>query len=108
MNRWLQSILIAGAIAGPLAASAQAPAPLPAHAPRAHPGAMQATDGYMARLDRLLRESRDRKARVVLRSFGEEIAGVVQDVGPGWVVLSNQEGQQILLQTQTVERAEIR
>lgn len=108
MNRWLYVIALVGALSVPLVAAAQSPTPLPPHALRAHPGAMQAPDGYMARLDRLLRDSRDKKSRVVLRSFGEEVAGVVQDVGPGWVVLSNQDGQQILLQTHTVERAEIR
>jgi len=107
MNRWLSSLALASALSVSIAALAQTPAPPPPHA-RTHNGAMQAPDGYMARLDRLLRESRDKKARVVLRSFGEEVAGVVQDVGPGWVVLSNQDGQQILLQTHTVERAEIR
>lgn len=108
MNRWLLSLALAAAVSVPSLVAAQSPTPMPSHAPRAHPGAMQAPDGYMARLDRLLRESRDRKVRVVLRIYGEEVAGVVQDVGPGWVVLSNQEDQQILLQTHTVERAEIR
>lgn len=108
MNRYLTSLVLAGALSESLFAIAQSPAPTPPHAARAHPGAMQAPDGYMARLDRLLRESRDKKSRVVLRIFGEEVAGVVQDVGPGWVVLSNQDDQQILLQTHTVERAEIR
>jgi hypothetical protein len=107
MNRWLSSLALASALSMSIAALAQTPAPPPPHA-RTHNGATQTPDGYMARLDRLLRESRDKKARVVLRSFGEEVAGVVQDVGPGWVVLSNQDGQQILLQTHTVERAEIR
>jgi hypothetical protein len=101
--------LLFAALALSAAASAQQPTPPPV--PRGHPGAMapmHAPDGYMSRLDRLLRESREKRARVVLRIYGEEVAGVVQDLGPGWVVLSNQEGQQILLQTQTVERAEIR
>lgn len=39
---------------------------------------------------------------------GEEIAGVVLDLGPGWVILSNQPDQQILLRTNQVERAELR
>lgn len=108
MKPWLFALALAAAASLPTLAAAQTPAPMAPPAQRAHPGAMQAPDGYMARLDRLLRESRDKKQRVVLRSFGEEVAGVVLDVGPGWVVLSNQEGQQILLQTHTVERAEIR
>jgi hypothetical protein len=89
--------------------AAQTPAPAPA-APRAHaaPRAMHAPNGYQSRLEQLLREARDKRERVVLRTFGEEVAGQVVDIGPDWVVLSNQEGQQILLQTYTVERAEIR
>ncbi len=82
------------------AAPAAAPAPLHEGTPRG--------DGFAARLERMLRDSQEKRLRVVLRVHGEEVAGVVQEHGSGWVVLSNQEEQQILLQTRFVERAEIR
>jgi hypothetical protein len=105
MNPSLRRCLFAAVLALPLSLAAQTPPPA---APRAHPGAMHAPDGYQARLEQMLRDSRSKRSRVVLRVHGEEVAGVVLDVGPGWVVLSNQEGQEILLQTFMVERAEIR
>lgn len=107
MNRSVRGPLLAAALLACTAgAFAQTPPPAPrapGHAPRMHDA-----DGYMGRLDQLLREAREKRQRVVLRTFGEEVAGQVVDHGPGWVVLSNQEGQQILLQTHSVERAEIR
>lgn len=92
----------------PLGVAAQAPpataaAPLPTHFDGGH-----FPDGFTTRLEQLLRDSREKRSRVVLRIHGEEVAGVVKDLGQGWVVLSNQEQQQILLQTRFVERAEIR
>jgi hypothetical protein len=108
MNRTPRRILLATALLALTAgALAQTPPPAP-RAPGHGPGRMHDADGYMGRLDKLLREAREKRQRVVLRSFGEEVAGQVVDHGPGWVVLSNQEGQQILLQTHSVERAEIR
>jgi hypothetical protein len=86
--------------------------PAPPHPPRADRHGdrppVYVEDGFRARLRQLLQESRDKRSRVVLRSDGEEVAGVVQDLGPDWVILSNQDEQQILLRLQTVERAEIR
>lgn len=65
-------------------------------------------DPFADRLDALLQESRSERKRVVLFVHGQEIAGVVLDLGPGWVILSNQPEQQILLRTNQVERAEFR
>ena len=65
-------------------------------------------DPFADRLDALLQESRTERKRVVLFIHGDEIAGVVQDLGPGWVILSNQPEQEILLRTHQVERAEFR
>lgn len=88
-----------------LAQAAATPAPAPQPAPREH-GVWK--DPFADRLDALLQESRSERKRVVLFVHGEEIAGVVLDLGPGWVILSNQPGQQILLRTSQVERAELR
>lgn len=108
MTRTARRPLLAAALFA-LTAGALAQTPPPAPRPAGHPpGRMHEADGYLGRLDGLLREARKKRLRVVLRSFGEEVAGLVVDHGPGWVVLSNQEGQQILLQTHSVERAEIR
>lgn len=90
----------------PLAALAQ-PQPEPPPAPRGMaPSA--APHGYLGRLDKMLRESRDRKRRVVVLVNYQEIAGVVLEVGPDYVILSNQEDQEILLPTRAIERAEFR
>lgn len=91
----------------PLGVTAQGPA-TPAAAPAARHEGTPRGDGFAARLERMLRDSQEKRLRVVLRVHGEEVAGVVQEHGSGWVVLSNQDEQQILLQTRFVERAEIR
>lgn len=90
----------------PLAASAQ-PNPAPAPQPRAMAPA-PASHGYIARLEKMLRESLDQRRRVVVLVDYQEIAGVVIDLGPDWVVLSNQKDQEILLPTRSIERAEFR
>ncbi len=92
-----------------LAAStvAVAETPAPAAAPRPATTGMW-KDPFADRLDTLLQQSRAERKRVVLFMHGEEIAGVVLDLGPGWVILSNQPDQQILLRTNQVERAELR
>ncbi|MCI1710022.1 MAG: hypothetical protein LKM32_14025 [Chiayiivirga sp.] len=84
---------------------AETPAPAPAPRP-ATTGSWK--DPFADRLDALLQQSRAERKRVVLFMHGEEIAGVVLDLGPGWVILSNQPDQQILLRTNQVERAELR
>jgi hypothetical protein len=56
----------------------------------------------------MLDQSRAEKRRVVLWVRGEEVAGVVLETGPGYVILTNQPEQEILLRTQDVERAEFR
>ncbi len=89
----------------PLAATAQ---PQPAPAPMPHAMTVPTTHGYMARLEKMLRQSKEQSRRVVVMVGYQEIAGVVLDFGPGWVVLSNQKDQEILLQTNTIERAEFR
>ena len=91
----------------PLAASAQ---PQPEPRPEPSPRAMSAPvgHGYLARLEKMLRESRDTRRRVVVLVNYQEIAGVVLDLGPDWVILSNQKDQEILLQTRSIERAEFR
>ena len=91
----------------PLAAAAQ---PEPRPPPPAGRAALAPPmgHGYLARLDKMLRESRDRKRRVVVLVNYQEIAGVVIDLGPDWVVLSNQDEQEILLPTRSIERAELR
>ena len=88
-----------------LAQAAETPAPAPQPAPRER-GMWR--DPFADRLEALLQESRAERKRVVLFMHGEEIAGVVLDMGPGWVILSNQPEQQILLRTNQVERAELR
>ena len=102
-----RSFLAASALAlfAVLPVGAQSPAP--ADAPRGH--AMHRTvDPFTQRLENLLQESRDKKRRVVLFVHGDEVAGVVLELGPGWVILSNQEDQEILLRTYDVQRAEFR
>jgi hypothetical protein len=91
----------------PLAALAQ-PQPLPAAPPRAPAMNAPAGHGYLARLEKMLRDSRDQRRRVVVLVDYQEIAGVVLDLGPDWVILSNQKDQEILLQTHKIERAEFR
>lgn len=71
-------------------------------------GHRYAADPFVDRLERLLNESRAQKRRVVLFARGEEIAGVVLELGPGWVMLSNQPEQEILLRTIDIDRAEFR
>lgn len=100
------SLLLLLALTMPFGVVAQ-PRPAPPPEPTRFGGA-QHQDGFLVRLEKMLRESREKRLRVVLRVHGEEVAGVVLDHGPGWVLLSNQEDQQILLQTRSVERAEIR
>lgn len=90
----------------PLLAQA-AETPAPPRSPESR-GVGMWKDPFADRLDALLQESRAERKRVVLFMHGEEIAGVVLDMGPGWVILSNQPEQQILLRTNQVERAELR
>ena len=90
-----------------LAASTVVVAETPAPAPAPRPATVW-KDPFADRLDALLQQSRAERKRVVLFMHGEEIAGVVLDLGPGWVILSNQPDQQILLRTNQVERAELR
>ncbi len=90
-----------------LAASTVAVAETPAPAPAPRPATVW-KDPFADRLDALLQQSRAERKRVVLFMHGEEIAGVVLDLGPRWVILSNQPDQQILLRTNQVERAELR
>jgi hypothetical protein len=102
----MKTLAFAVAMLLPLAALAQpAPAPAPQPAPRA---TAPAPHGYLARLEKMLRESRDQRRRVVVLVDYQEIAGVVIDLGPDWVVLSNQKDQEILLPTRSIERAEFR
>ena len=90
----------------PLAASAQ---PEPPAAPMPQRGmSAPVSHGYVARLEKMLRDSRDQRRRVVVLVNYQEIAGVVLDLGPDWVILSNQKDQEILLQTRSIERAEFR
>jgi hypothetical protein len=89
----------------PLAAIAQ-PEPAPAPMPRTM--SAPTSHGYIGRLEKMLRDSRDQRRRVVVLVNYQEIAGVVLDLGPDWVVLSNQKDQEILLQTRSIERAEFR
>ena len=90
----------------PLAASAQ---PEPGPAPMASRGMVAPmSHGYVARLEKMLRDSRDQRRRVVVLVNYQEIAGVVLDLGPDWVILSNQKDQEILLQMRSIERAEFR
>jgi hypothetical protein len=89
----------------PLAAIAQ-PEPAPAPMPRTM--SAPTPHGYHARLEKMLRDSRDQRRRVVVLVNYQEIAGVVLDLGPDWVILSNQKDQEILLQTRSIERAEFR
>ena len=88
----------------PLAAAAQPETP---PVPRT-PSAATVPHGYYGRLEKMLRESRDEKRRVVVLVNWQEIAGVVVDLGPDWVVLSNQPDQEILLPLRSIERAEFR
>ena len=90
-----------------VALAAERTAPPAAPEPPSSHGRMW-RDPFIDRLDALLQESRSERKRVVLFVHGEEIAGVVQDLGPGWVILSNQPEQEILLRTGQVERAEFR
>lgn len=90
----------------PFAASAQLePVPAPM---RAREMTVPTPHGYLARLEKMLRDSRDQRRRVVVLVNYQEIAGVVLDLGPDWVILSNQKDQEILLQTRSIERAEFR
>jgi len=100
-------LLLSMVLSLPLGVAAQGQA-APATAPVPRQEGTHRTDGFAARLERMLRDSQEKRLRVVLRVHGEEVAGVVQEHGSGWVVLSNQEEQQILLQTRFIERAEIR
>lgn len=94
--------------ATPALASAQQAAVGGVAAPVAATHASPHADPFVARLDAMLRESRERKRRMVLWVRGAEVAGVVLEHGPGWVLLTNQPGQEILLRTHDVERAEFR
>ena len=87
-----------------LPATAQTPAPTPA----AHAPSTRMHNPYGERLMRMLDQSRAEKRRVVLFVRGEEIAGVVLETGPGYVIVSNQPEQEILLRTLDIERAEFR
>jgi hypothetical protein len=89
-----------------LPATAQTPAAAPA--PAAHPQPMRMHTPYGDRLMRMLDQSRAEKRRVVLFVRGEEIAGVVLETGPGYVIVSNQPEQEILLRTGDIDRAEFR
>jgi hypothetical protein len=91
------------AAATPLFAQSTAPAPEGA---RAAP--MRVHSPFADRLVRMLEQSRAEKRRVVLFVRGEEIAGVVLETGPGYVILSNQPEQEILLRTTDIDRAEFR
>jgi hypothetical protein len=91
-----------------LSMAAQAAEPAVPTPPAAQHHGDRWRDPFADRLDALLQESRAERKRVVLFIHGEEVAGVVQDLGPGWVILSNQPEQEILLRTHQVERAELR
>lgn len=91
----------------PLGAGAQPQPARPAPAPHAMSPA-PAPHGYLGRLEKMLRDSRDQKRRVVVLVDYQEIAGVVLEVGPDYVILSNQQDQEILLPTRAIERAEFR
>lgn len=89
------------AFALPATAQTPAAAPAPVAQPRVH-------SPFADRLVRMLDQSRAEKRRVVLFVRGEEVAGVVLETGPGYVILSNQPEQEILLRTHDIERAEFR
>lgn len=89
------------AFALPATAQTPAAAPAPVAQPRVH-------SPFGDRLVRMLDQSRAEKRRVVLFVRGEEVAGVVLETGPGYVILSNQPEQEILLRTHDIERAEFR
>lgn len=91
------------ACAMPVLAQSAAPAAEPA---RAAPVRLHSP--FADRLVRMLDQSRAEKRRVVLFVGGEEIAGVVLETGPGYVILSNQPEQEILLRTIDIDRAEFR
>lgn len=90
----------------PLAAQAQSQRQAPPAARAMTPA--PASHGYLGRLEKMLRDSRDQKRRVVVLVDYQEIAGVVLEVGPDYVILSNQAEQEILLPTRAIERAEFR
>ena len=95
------ALLIAFALLATAQTPAAAPAPAVQPLPRMH-------SPYGDRLMRMLDQSRAEKRRVVLFVRGEEIAGVVLETGPGFVIVSNQPEQEILLRTLDIERAEFR
>lgn len=102
----MKTLAFALAMLLPMAAAAQ-PQPAPHPAPRGMQPA-PAPHGYLGRLEKMLRDSRDQKRRVVVLVDYQEIAGVVLEVGPDYVILSNQADQEILLPTRAIERAEFR
>ena len=102
----MKTLALAFAALLPLSALAQPQPATPATPARAVSAPVG--HGYLARLEKMLRQSRDERRRVVVLVNYQEIAGVVLDLGPDWVILSNQKDQEILLQTRSIERAEFR
>jgi hypothetical protein len=99
-------IPVALALALPFAALAQSGTPAPAGVAAGF--GSRHVDPFSDRLESMFRESRDKKRRMVLWIRGEEIAGLVLEHGPGWVIVSNQPEQEILLRTHDIDRAEFR
>jgi hypothetical protein len=104
----IRTLLSAGALLLVMVLPAAAQSGGAAAAPVAQPAPMRVHSPFGDRLMRMLDQSRAEKRRVVLFVRGEEIAGVVLETGPGYVILSNQPEQEILLRTHDIERAEFR